>query len=121
MSNAFSMLQAVYDPAWNCRLILSEGNAVGFAFFGWEEGDSAPLLCRYMIDTDCQGRGYGAQALPLVLEEMYRLYGRREIRITVEPENIRAIRLYERFGFRPTGEFDCTEAVYVLPAPSQEV
>ncbi len=117
-SNAFSLLQAAYDPAWTCRLILSDGKPVGFAFFGlWEERGNVPLLCRYMIDVDCQGRGLGAQALPLVLDEMYALYGRGEIYLTVEPENTRAVRLYERSGFRPTGEFDCTEAVYVLPAP----
>lgn len=117
-SNAFSLLQSAYDPAWTCRLILSDGKAVGFAFFGlWEERGNVPLLCRYMIDVDCQGRGLGAQALPLVLGEMYTLYGPREIYLTVEPENVRAVRLYERFGFCPTGEFDCTEAVYVLPAP----
>ena len=117
-SNAFSLLQAAYDPAWTCRLILSDGKPVGFAFFGlWEERGNVPLLCRYMIDVDCQGRGLGAQALPLVLDEMYALYGRGEIYLTVEPENVRAVRLYERSGFRPTGEFDCTEAVYVLPAP----
>ena len=117
-SNAFSLLQSAYDPAWTCRLILSDGKPVGFAFFGlWEERGNVPLLCRYMIDVDCQGRGLGAQALPLVLDEMYALYGRGEIYLTVEPENVRAVRLYERSGFRPTGEFDCTEAVYVLPAP----
>ncbi len=117
-SNAFSLLQSAYDPAWTCRLILSDGKPVGFAFFGlWEERGNVPLLCRYMIDVDCQGRGLGAQALPLVLDEMYTLYGPMEIYLTVEPENVRAVRLYERFGFRPTGEFDCTEAVYVRPAP----
>ncbi len=117
-SNAFSLLQAAYDPAWTCRLVCSDGKPVGFAFFGlWEERGNVPLLCRYMIDVDCQGRGLGAQALPLVLGEMYTLYGPREIYLTVEPENVRAVRLYERFGFRPTGEFDCTEAVYVRPAP----
>ncbi len=117
-SNAFSLLQAAYDPAWTCRLICSDGRPVGFAFFGlWEEWGNVPLLCRYMIDVDCQGRGLGAQALPLVLEEMYALYGPREIYLTVEPGNTRAVRLYEGCGFRATGEFDCTEAVYVRPAP----
>lgn len=121
VSNAFSLLQAAYDPAWTCRLICADGRPVGFAFFGlWEERGSVPLLCRYMIDVDRQGRGLGAQALPLVVEEMYALYGPREIYLTVEPGNTRAVRLYEGYGFRPTGEFDCTEAVYRLPAPGGE-
>ena len=121
VSNAFSMLQAAYDPAWTCRLICADGRPVGFAFFGlWEERGSVPLLCRYMIDVDRQGRGLGAQALPLVVEEMYALYGPKDIYLTVEPGNTRAVRLYEGYGFRPTGEFDCTEAVYRLPAPGGE-
>lgn len=117
--NAFSILQALYDPAWTCRLILSGGAAVGFAFFGlWKERGNIPLLCRYMIDVDRQGRGLGAQALPLVIREMYALYGRRDVYLTVAPENLRAVRLYEGFGFRPTGEFDCGEAIYFLPPPT---
>ena len=117
-SNAFSMLQAVYEPDRQCRLIRADGKAVGFVMFeAWEEKGGEPLLCRYMIDVDCQGRGYGAQALPLVLEEMYRVYGRRAIYLTVEQANEKAVRMYEKFGFRFTGEMDCDEAVYLLPAP----
>lgn len=119
-SNAFSMLQAVYDPAWTCRLILDGSIPVGFVFFGiWEE-KQAPLFCRYMIDVDYQGQGYGTQALPLILEEMYALYGKQDIYLTLERENTRAVRLYEKFGFRSTGEFDASEEVYLLPYPRKE-
>ncbi|MDE6108134.1 MAG: 3-phosphoshikimate 1-carboxyvinyltransferase [Oscillospiraceae bacterium] len=117
-NNAFSLLQTFYEPEWTSRLILGDGKPVGFAFFGaWDEKGGAPLLCRYMIDVDCQGKGYGAQALPIVLEEMYRVYGRREIYLTVEQANERAVRMYEKFGFRFTGEMDYEEAIYILPAP----
>ena len=118
-SNAFSMLQAIYDPTWTCRLILDGEKAVGFAFFGLWGEEKRPLLCRYMVDVDHQGKGYGSQALPLVLEEMFTLYGRQEIFLTLESENIRAVRLYERFGFRSTGKFDCGEEIYCLP-PTEE-
>ncbi len=119
-SNAFSMLQAIYEPVCNCRLIRADGKAVGFAMYeAWEMKGKVPLLCRYMIDVDFQGKGYGEQALPLVLEEMYREYGRRELYITVELANKRAVQLYEKFGFRFTGEMDWDEAIYVLPAPDE--
>ena len=120
-NNAFSMLQAVYDPVWTCRLILSDGKPAGFVFFGLEEGESAPLLCRYMVDVRHQGKGLGTQALPIVIEEMYRVYGRREIHLSVEPENRRAVQMYEKFGFRSTGRMEYTEEIYALPAPPQEV
>lgn len=117
-SNAFSMLQAIYEPVCNCRLIRADGKAVGFVMYeAWEMKGKVPLLCRYMIDVDFQGKGYGEQALPVVLEEMYREYGRRELYITVELANQRAVRLYEKFGFHFTGEMDYDEAIFVLPAP----
>ena len=117
-NNAFSMLQAIYEPEIHCRLIRADGESVGFAMYeAWELKGGVPLLCRFMIDVDCQGKGYGAQALPVVLEEMYQKYGRRELYITVEQANERAVRMYEKFGFRFTGEVDWDEAIYVLPAP----
>lgn len=119
-SNAFSMLQAVYDPSWTCRLILDGDTPVGFVFFGMWPEKQAPLFCRYMIDVDYQGRGYGTQALPLILEEMYALYGKQDIYLTLERENTRAVHLYEKFGFRPTGEMDGSEEVYLLPYPRKE-
>lgn len=119
-SNAFSMLQAVYDPNWTCRLILDGGKPVGFVFFGIWSKKQAPLFCRYMIDVDYQGRGYGTQALPLILEEMYALYGNRDIYLTLERENTRAVHLYEKFGFRSTGEMDESEEIYLLSYPRKE-
>ena len=57
-STAFSMLQAVYEENWDCRIIYDGETAVGFVFYGlWKE--DRPLLCRYTIDADWQGKGYG--------------------------------------------------------------
>lgn len=121
-SNAFSMLQAIYEPECNCRLIRADGEPVGFLQYEeWELKGGIPLLCRFMIDVDCQGKGYGSQALPVVIEEMYQKYGRRELYITVEQANERAVKMYEAFGFRFTGEMDYDEAIYVLPAPPAEI
>lgn len=69
-SNAFSMLQAIYDKVWDCRLIMAEDIPVGFVFYGyWQEKDRY-LLCRYMIDEKYQGKGYGKQALSIVVEQI---------------------------------------------------
>ena len=118
--NAFSMLQAIYDPGWDCRLILNGNQPVGFAFFGLWEKKQAPLLCRYMIDVDQQSRGFGTCALPLIVQEMYHLYGRRDIYLTLSPDNVHAIRLYRSFGFLPTGEADDGEDIWVLPYSNKE-
>ncbi len=114
-SNAFSLLQTVYDSNWDCRLILAGEKAVGFVFYGyWEEKDRY-LLCRFMIDEKYQGHGYGKAALPLAVEQIRKQYGCKDVYLTVEDANIRAIKLYTNFGFVRTEELDETERVYVLP------
>ncbi len=113
-SNAFSMLQAIYDPNWDCRLIFVDGEAVGFVFYGYWEEKERYLLCRYMIDIAHQGKGYGKAALPLIVAHIRNQYGCRDVYLTLEDENARAIHLYTSFGFERTEEMDETERVYVL-------
>ncbi len=113
-SNAFSLLQSLYDPDWDCRLILADGRAVGFVFYGyWEEKDRY-LLCRFMIDEREQGKGYGKAALPLIVEQMRRQYGCKDVYLTLEDENARAVHLYTAFGFERTEEMDYNERVYIF-------
>lgn len=116
-STAFSMLQAVYEENWDCRIIYDGETAVGFVFYGlWKE--DRPLLCRYTIDADWQGKGYGQRALPLIVEQISRQYGSRKVYVTLEKKNARAVHLYEKFGFRDTGETDEGENVYVFETES---
>ncbi|MBR1779917.1 MAG: GNAT family N-acetyltransferase [Oscillospiraceae bacterium] len=113
-SAAFSIVQSVYEPEWKSRLIMDDDIIVGFVFYGWWEKKSAPLLCRYMIDVDCQGKGYGKRALPIVVDEMMEEYQTDRILLTLERKNERAVRLYTGFGFVPTGETDEGEEIYVF-------
>ena len=118
-STAFSMLQAVYEDNWDCRIIYDGDKAVGFVFYGlWKEKRS--LLCRYTIDVDRQGKGYGQQALPLIIRQICQQYGSRQVWVTLEKANKRAVHLYEKFGFRDTGEVDEGENVYLYEMRSNQ-
>lgn len=113
-SAAFSIVQSVYEPEWESRLIMDDETIVGFFFYGWWKEKDAPLFCRYMIDIDHQGKGYGKAALLIVINEMKKQYNPKKIYLTLEEGNEKAIRLYKDFGFVPTGEKDEGEDVYVL-------
>ncbi len=113
-SAAFSIVQSVYEPEWESRLIMDDETIVGFVFYGWWKEKDAPLFCRYMIDIDHQGKGYGKAALLIVINEMKKQYNPKKIYLTLEEGNEKAIRLYKDFGFVPTGEKDEGEDVYVL-------
>ena len=92
--------------------ICDGGVPVGFLMVTREE--AVWELWRFMIGAEFQHRGYGRQALGLVLEWMQARGGER-CKLSYEPENTPAAALYRSFGFRETGELDCGEWVAERP------
>jgi len=107
--NAYSMLEALYNPELTMKAItLSEGEklkGVGFTLYGPtdNDGETVYMIYRFMIDVRFQGQGYGTKALTLIMEEMKKQYNCEEIYVSIVPENEKALHLYERTGFAPTG------------------
>lgn len=59
------------------------------------EADGSIYLSGIVISAEHQGRGYSKMAMREFLETM----GERKIHLTVHPENLSAVRLYEGVGF----------------------
>lgn len=55
------------------------------------------------LSTSYQGRGLGSEAIRAVLEHLFETLGHHRVTIDPSAENERAIRTYERLGFRPVG------------------
>ena len=113
-NNAFSLLQCQYDPHWDCRILADGDTAVGFLFYGYDTETGHHLLCRYMIDVDHQGKGYGTAFLPMAVALIRSQYGCRDVYTSVHDDNAHALHLYTSFGFERTEEMDAEERVYVL-------
>ena len=85
----------------------ADGTLVGLALV--KDMDEEPAcydLQQFMIDARFQGRGYGAQALRLILE---RLRGEGKygcVEVCVKRDDSAALRLYDRAGFSDTGYVD---------------
>jgi len=124
-SNAWSMVQAEYENGWTIKAIQEDQTIIGFTMYGWCESRKLYELCSFMIDSRYQNRGYGAEALELILREMERKYACREVYLSTAHDNVRAKHLYEEFGFRPTGDTWDGEDVYccqlsVLSLPQKQ-
>ena len=88
-------------------LIEDDSTAVGLALV--REFTEEPLgydLQQFMIDARFQGRGYGSAALSLILEELRREGRYDHVEVCVKKDDIRAICLYEKHGFRDSGYTD---------------
>lgn len=89
---------------------------VGLAALAYEPGSADNYwLYHFFIDRDYQGRGYGKDALQLLVELLREQQtGCHVLRLTVHPENVVAQRLYTRAGFQSTvAELD-GEPVFAL-------
>ena len=93
----------------NARIyvIENDGTVVGAALV--REFTDEPLgydLQQFMIDRRHQGKGYGSDALALILNEL-RKEGRYDhVEVCVKKDDTAAIRLYEKRGFVDSGYFD---------------
>lgn len=128
-SNAISLAQAYdchADGAFAQAFGIYDGETpVGFAMIGHnsEEYEDMPEvyrhsyeLWRFMIDKRYQKRGYGRDALKLLLDYVLSFPDGKETlwSTSYEPENEVAKKLYASFGFVPNGEMDGDEEVAVL-------
>ena len=99
---------------------------VGFVMlgFGCEDWEDAPEIAkdtyniwRFMIDRRYQRKGYGKQAMEVVLRLVETFpHGKADwVWLSYEPENQVAAELYRSFGFRENGQMDGDEIIAVRP------
>lgn len=113
-SNTYSIVESIYEADWTIQAIEHDEQLIGFAMYGLPEGGHAYELRRFMIDRKFQGRGYGKQALALIIREMQEKFACKEIYLSTEPGNTRGKHVYESQGFVSTGEIQDGEEVYML-------
>ena len=113
-SNALSIVQSIYETGWIVKGIEVDDKVIGFAMYGLDEDTKNYWICRLMIDHKCQGKGYGREAIQLILDEMKQLDGCETIYLSTEPDNEVAIKLYESFGFQKTGNMNEGEVEFIL-------
>ena len=64
------------------------------------EGDAASGELGICITAKQQDRGFGSEAIPAMVKYAAKEYGLRRLMLRVFPDNARAIRVYEKSGFR---------------------
>ena len=85
----------------------NDGTIVGTALV--REFTDEPLgydLQQFMIDEQYQRKGYGSQALQLILDELRKEGHYDHVELCVKKADAEAIRLYEKHGFADSGYVD---------------
>ena len=101
-SNAFSLAQLNFLENFHAKGIYYGEEMVGFTLYGIDEDDHEYWIYRMMIDEKHQGKGYGKEAVKLVIDDIRNRKEDRHQTITLsyEPTNEHAKRIYEKMGFQ---------------------
>lgn len=104
-SNAYSLVQAHYEPHCYPFAIYHQERMVGFVMYG-KNNQGQWWILRLMIDYLHQGLGYGKAALQKVIEQLKDQPDCQEIFLDYVDGNLTAQKLYHQMGFQPTGEIN---------------
>jgi len=122
-SNEHSLAQAwLYRDAGDVFpfAIYADGQPVGFMMLDEDAEERVLMLWRIMFPEEHANKGYGTQAIQKVID-LARDSGKYDkMVIDYVPGNGRAAHLYEKLGFRPTGEISHGEIVMELSLCSEE-
>lgn len=103
--NAYSLVQAAYEPELFPLGIYDDETMVGFLLYDFDGELPGWSMSRFMIDAVQQGKGYGTQALQVFLDYFYAKHGPVALYTSVSTSNGIAHQLYEKFGFVTLAEF----------------
>jgi diamine N-acetyltransferase len=114
--NVRSIAEAHFEPhAW-FRAVYADDVPVGFVM-AYRDPPITFWIWRFMIDAAHQGKGYGRQALDLLVEEA-RKDGVDAVKLSFHPGEHSPRAFYSRFGFVETGEMEQRELVMRLAVGS---
>lgn len=105
-SNALSIAESKYVENWIVKGIYLEEELIGFTMYGYFDDDKRVWLDRFMIDYKFQGKGYGKKGLLKLIEHIANEFKVKKIYLSIFENNKGALRLYEKIGFKFTGELD---------------
>ncbi|WP_406241957.1 GNAT family N-acetyltransferase [Tissierella carlieri] len=113
-SNTFSIAQSKVQPECIPLSIYNDETPIGFLMYCIDSIDKEYWIYRIMIDIKYQSKGYGRQAMELLINRIKEDKEHHVIFISFEPENEWAKALYESMGFTPDGRVVEGEIVYKL-------
>jgi diamine N-acetyltransferase len=114
--NWYSLLEALYsDGKLHSRAIYLDETPIGYVMYGYNPKTDEYSISRLMTDKDQQHKGYGRQAMELIIEHMKQTYACKEIFIGFNPTNVNARKFYESVGFVDTGRIEDEEFIFRLP------
>ncbi|MBP3911354.1 MAG: GNAT family N-acetyltransferase [Niameybacter sp.] len=102
----------VYRESAEALAVYHDHTMIGFVLI--REQDNAYIIDQFMIDERYQGKGYGKEAMRIIIERLRTPRKRGKIILCYCEDDYIARNLYKALGFRNTGERDEDEIIMEL-------
>lgn len=112
--NSVSLAQAHFHPEAWYRGIYADDTAVGFAMLEIDTDKPEYYLWRFMVAEEHQGKGYGYQAMELLIQHVRTLPNATEFLLSYVPAEGSPREFYQKLGFEDTGEVEEGENIMRL-------
>ncbi|MCL2015428.1 MAG: GNAT family N-acetyltransferase [Defluviitaleaceae bacterium] len=114
-SNLYSLAEAKIFSEAIPLAIYNDDKLVGFIMYGKEPRDNNEYwIDRLMVDEKYQKNGFGKRTLEIVIDKIKQDKTQDKIKISTNPENMVARKLYAKLGFYETGELHGDEVLMIL-------
>jgi Acetyltransferases, including N-acetylases of ribosomal proteins len=100
----FWIAESKFETHYRPKAIYDDDRMIGFLVYGLDPDDGRYWLITFMIDEKHQGKGYAKHAIAAFLRYFKDNCEAGEIVLGHRPDNAAAAALYEKTGFRVTGE-----------------
>jgi diamine N-acetyltransferase len=115
-SAARYLLLSLREGVWHSLAVRAGDTVAGHVMWARDDEDGSHWIGGMLIDGTEQGRGLGRAAARTLVDWLTARDDCRVIRLSYEPENTAAARLYTSLGFRPTEASEGDEVVAELTA-----
>lgn len=112
-----SLAQAyVYYNQCTPFVVCKDNMIIGYVMVIYDYDEETYNIWHMMIDEKYQGKGYGTKVIKLCIEYIKtKPFGKsNNIILTCNIDNVHAIHIYEKLGFKDTGEHDDDEMIMKL-------
>ena len=95
--------------------IYNDDECVGFMQLEEDSDEKELIIWRIMFPEENTGKGFGTEAIKLVIKLAEESGKYDHLLLGCKPENKRAFHLYKKLGFKTTGKIEYGEAEMILP------
>ncbi|QNP66356.1 GNAT family N-acetyltransferase [Streptomyces genisteinicus] len=110
------LLLSSREGVWNSLAVTADGVVVGHVMWARDEEDGSHWIGGMLVDGPAQGTGVGRAAVRTLMSRLATQDDCRVLRLSYDPDNEPAARLYTSLGFRPTAGSEGDEVVVELSA-----